>query len=425
MGESTKPSAFTKPFVIRSDGTATMLERVPLSSGIDGRFNEEWLQKALFSNPLSLPIKEIDPHAGELIPVCMEMETGAGPADILYVTKTGQLVLVETKLWRNAEARREVVAQIIDYAKQLSTWSYEDLSRQTAMASKLGPDYLVSCVRKAYPDLNETEFEAEFGAGFVDGINRSLKTGDFLLIIAGDGIRSGAEALVDFIDRYGNLHFKLALVEIAAYRLSEDEILLQPRILAKTELLRRTVFVVQATSQLTEVEEEAEGSPVDAAKLAKNAQLAAWFEQFWRGYIEVLRLDDMQQPPPSRPARSTNMSLQMPPGNSQAWISAYIAQSQNTGGVFLTFAKSLASGPDLYDALYAEREEIAKVAPGLSWEKGADGKVWIQVPDIELGDLEDRANRQRVVVYLADQTNRMVNAFRHRLEALCRERLES
>lgn len=94
-----------------------------------------------------MPFKKIDPHAGALISVCMELDTGAGPANILYVKKTGQLVLVETKLWRNAEARRVVVAQILDYAKQLATWSYEDLIRQTGMASKRCPSHLLDCVR--------------------------------------------------------------------------------------------------------------------------------------------------------------------------------------------------------------------------------------------------------------------------------------
>ena len=37
----------------------------------------------------------------------------------------GYITLVETKLWRNPDARRSVVAQIIDYAKELADWTYE------------------------------------------------------------------------------------------------------------------------------------------------------------------------------------------------------------------------------------------------------------------------------------------------------------
>ena len=97
-------SAFTKPIVIDKSNKAVVLERIPLSSGKVELFSERWLQKALFANPQCLPVKEIDPHIGTLIPICTEIETGAGPADILYVTPTGQIVLVETKLWRNPEA---------------------------------------------------------------------------------------------------------------------------------------------------------------------------------------------------------------------------------------------------------------------------------------------------------------------------------
>lgn len=229
-------SAFGRPIHTRSGNGASLLERIPLSMSWS-QYDEKWLRGQLFDFPHALPIQEIDPHAGALVPVCMELRTDGGPADILYVTRTGKIVLVETKLWRNAEARRVVVAEILDYAKELSGWTYEDLAREAAQASKGGPEHLLRRVRAAHPDLDE--------ATFVDGINRSLARGDFILIIAGDGIRSGAEALVPFLERFGNLSFHFALIEIASYRLANGSFLLQPRILAKTELLHRTVYVTQ------------------------------------------------------------------------------------------------------------------------------------------------------------------------------------
>ena len=189
-------SAFTSPIVVNQSSQSVLLDRIPLSARGD-LFTEKWLQNILFANPQCLPVREIDPHIGKLIPVCTEIETGAGAADILYVTPTGQIVLVETKLWRNPEARRDVVVQILDYAKQLTTWKYDDLARQSAIATKKGPSYLSACLQNHGIDEGT----------FVDGINRSLKTGDFLLLIVGDGIRSGAESHVGFIERYGNLRF--------------------------------------------------------------------------------------------------------------------------------------------------------------------------------------------------------------------------
>jgi hypothetical protein len=59
----------------------------------------------------------------------MELPTPAGYADNLYITETGNLALAECKLWRNPEARREVITQIIDYAHTLANWSYDELER--------------------------------------------------------------------------------------------------------------------------------------------------------------------------------------------------------------------------------------------------------------------------------------------------------
>lgn len=80
----------------------------------------------------------------------------------------------------------------------------------------------VRCLRRRFPDADE--------AAFGDGVGRSLSTGDFLLLIVGDGIRQGAESLVAFLERYGHLRFWLALVEVAAYRLPDGLRLLQPRV---------------------------------------------------------------------------------------------------------------------------------------------------------------------------------------------------
>ena len=55
------------------------------------------------------------------VPICTELNTPAGAIDNFLVTPKGLPVLVECKLWRNPEARREVVGQILDYAKELKS----------------------------------------------------------------------------------------------------------------------------------------------------------------------------------------------------------------------------------------------------------------------------------------------------------------
>ena len=388
-------SAFTNPIVVSQSNQSVVLDRIPLSSINSDSFSEKWLQNILFANPQCLPVREIDPHIGKLIPICTEIETGAGPADILYVTPTGQIVLVETKLWRNPEARRAVVAQILDYAKQLTTWTYEDLARQSAIATKQGPGYLLACLQ------NHGVEEAML----VDGINRSLKTGDFLLLIVGDGIRSGVESLVGFIERYGNLHFGLSLIEVAVYKLPDSEsLLLQPRILAKSEVIKRTVLN--------------DFSEVKGGNKPPNKD-APWFEQFWNEYLAKLRLDDLTQPP-VKPTKGTNVFLAMPPSGGAAWISVYIAQGSGSAGVYLSLSKNFNKLDSYYEQLFSQQEDIEREFCGqLKWEH--TDKVYISSPDISFTNLNDPSERERVIVYLADMTNRMVNVFRHRLEAISRE----
>jgi hypothetical protein len=110
-------SGFAAPILFNKEGTSHTLIPAPLSHRGKGKYSEEWLQRLLFRHPESLPIAEIDASFSGLIPLCMELDTNAGPIDAVFVTPSGRLALLETTLWRNPEARREVIGQILDYAK--------------------------------------------------------------------------------------------------------------------------------------------------------------------------------------------------------------------------------------------------------------------------------------------------------------------
>ena len=82
--------------------------------------SEAYIQALVHEHPACLPIAEIDAMFSGPVPICTELNTPAGPIDNFMVTPSGLPVLVECKLWRNPEAQREVVSQILDYAKELS-----------------------------------------------------------------------------------------------------------------------------------------------------------------------------------------------------------------------------------------------------------------------------------------------------------------
>lgn len=61
-------SAFANPIIFSQEGSAQILERIPLSAN-DSAFSEKWLQEALFAHPHCLPIKELDPRIGRFVMV--------------------------------------------------------------------------------------------------------------------------------------------------------------------------------------------------------------------------------------------------------------------------------------------------------------------------------------------------------------------
>lgn len=244
-------SQFAAPLLIR-DGRTTPLQRVAFG---DREYNEDWLQRLLFEHPRLLPIAEIEPWFDDSLPVVRELPTRAGPLDLLYVNARGNLTLVETKLWRNPQARREVVGQVIDYAKEIARWSYADLVEAIRSADPrrfpADADPLVHLAREASPDFDERDF--------VDGVQRGLRRGQFLLLIVGDGIREEVVQITDYLQSTPSLGYTLGLVEIALFRASgkaddaEADLYVQPRTLARTEVLTRAIVEIKVPAKPEDV----------------------------------------------------------------------------------------------------------------------------------------------------------------------------
>jgi hypothetical protein len=154
--------------------------------------SENALRDLLFAWPEMLPVHEIDPGLGRIVAVARELVIpDVGRIDALLVDERGKLIVIEAKLWRNPQARREVVGQILDYARELSRFSYEDLQRQVSIATKRTGNVLYELVKEAGAEIDE--------ARFVDRVSRDLKAGRFLLLIVGDGITEGTQRIGEFL----------------------------------------------------------------------------------------------------------------------------------------------------------------------------------------------------------------------------------
>ena len=142
-----------------------------------------------------------------------------------------------------------VVAQIIDYASHLSTWTYDAL-RQAVLSCRhndagTSSDPLVDLASDGADDVDEREF--------VDRMNRNLRLGRFVLLIVGDGIHEGVEQMADFLNQTPQLQFTLGLVEMGLYALDDKahpaDFFVQPRIVARTREVTRAVVEITTPVQ--------------------------------------------------------------------------------------------------------------------------------------------------------------------------------
>lgn len=236
-------SQYGTPFYLSNltaDGEAKKLDHVPREGTSESSFSEEWLQKVIQAHPELLPIDEIEPAFRPLIPVCMELPAGNGYIDNFFITPNGGLVFIEVKLWRNSEARRKVLTQVMEYVESISRLSYAELEnavRHGQSGNRMHFSSLFSLVAE-WTDLTESAFH--------DAVSRNLRLGRGLFIIAGDGIREDLKTLVDHVQSQAGLHFSLALVEMAFHKLPLGQgYVMQPRTTARTLNIERGIIRIE------------------------------------------------------------------------------------------------------------------------------------------------------------------------------------
>lgn len=406
-------SGFGVPVLVGVDRTAEALKPVPLSQKGEHAYDEAWLQRLLFDHPEALPITEIDVSFAPLVPLCMEMDTPAGPVDAVYVTPSGRLALLEAKLWRNPEARRKVIGQILDYAKELPSWDYSRLdvavrqARKNDMATN-GENFpgIAEFVAKTHPDLVPHQFQ--------DAVTKSLSKGDYLLLIAGDGIREGVGAIAQFLDRNGALHFTFGLVECAIYDAPGGGHYVHARVLTQTTNIPRTVFL-SATDQACESEEDIEERAANEAS-PEIIESRLKYEKFWREFLKMVRVEAAQLI--SKPAISTNQNFMLAKG-SDSRVAAYLGQSRGNAGVYLGFYRGQ-KADRIYAELYKSKDEIDKALGVVVEWRTKNGQSFVIITKDFPGDLLIDS-REAVQRWLADHAERFISVFRPRIDQILRE----
>ena len=389
-------------------GLEETLHRIPLgTSASDGAMDEATLQDLLFRHPQALPIASIDASYDGVVPVCKELHTPAGYVDAIYVNALGRLTLAEFKLWRNPQARREVIGQILDYAKELAFWSYEDLQREVSKSLKRKGNALHELVSAAYPEVDE--------AAFVDNVSRHLKRGEFLLLIIGDGIREDVKNIIDFVQGHGGLHFNLALIEAALYRDKHDQVIVQPRIATRTELVPR--YILDAG--------EFSGTAQDAA--SEGTELTDLEQEnlrFWAAVLEGLTLSDVSAEIPNVSTDSlTSFKVENPEvGSSGLWFNGYLFRGPPASiGCYLSHSKHNRRAVRIFESIKSDMD-------ALRIEMGKDLEFWTakdaprigfhRQEGLPFGKHEDSNEFRNSVQWMREKLDLLVSTIHPRLQRL-------
>ena len=389
--------------LLRDEDSPQIVARVP--EGMATR--EHVLRDLIYDHPEVMPVHAIDPGFGRVFTVARELSLpGVGFVDVMLADERGRLVVVECKLWRNPQARREVVGQILDYARELARYGYEDLQRQISVATRRSGNVLYEMAREAGSELDE--------ASFVDRVTRDLAAGRFLLLVAGDGIAEGTRRIGEYLRDQPGLAFGFGLIEIAEYRYvdeaGEDRTIVQPRVLAQTAVIERHVIRSEVPGLV--IESVAEPSPGQGERVMSDAGLQ------WRSFVErfvsEVRFDDPGQPAP-RSGGMGWMKLPLPDGY---YINLYRSQGENRIGAQVRFPGS--EGQGAFADLATDREAIERefADAGLSppeWQDGEVPSLIVNTPSA-LPWTEEREAEQ--LAWFATVGNQFVNSLRPRLQRL-------
>lgn len=180
---------------------------------------EDHLQQYIYENPGSIPLYDINEDIKLLILV-REYQTNSGPIDALGVDAEGNVYLVETKLYKNAD-KRTVVAQVLDYGASL--WKNgSDFTEFTANIDRASQKFFHMPVDEKLKEF--FGFETEGVDEFWNNVKSNLNEGNFKFVVLMDQLHKRLKDLIIFLNQ--NSQFDLYAVELEYYKHDTFEIII-------------------------------------------------------------------------------------------------------------------------------------------------------------------------------------------------------
>lgn len=178
---------------------------------------ENNLQEYIYDNPDVVPIYDIDQDA-RLFIAAREFSTNSGPIDALGFDESGNIYVVETKLFKNPD-KRTVVAQALDYGASL--WRHstnfdafiDEVSTHTT--KQFGKSFKeVFCEFYGIDDVSQVN----------DAIRHNLEDGVIKFVILMDTLDERLKDLIVYVNQ--NSKFDIYAVDFEYYKHDEFEIII-------------------------------------------------------------------------------------------------------------------------------------------------------------------------------------------------------
>ncbi len=145
--------------------------------------SEDELQDLLAQDLSMIPFAEIG-YDEPFVAIGREATVSVGSMDVLAVSPSGQIAIIEAKLGRNGEVKRKVVGQVLSYAAHLWKMPYTSLEEAfAALKNKYSIDNKLSlyeyvCMKAGTEPTNVEDFR--------EGLTKRLELGSFTLIVVVD-----------------------------------------------------------------------------------------------------------------------------------------------------------------------------------------------------------------------------------------------
>lgn len=242
-------------------------------------------QVLISKNPqIVMDIPEIEVQSDGNYLVAREFSTSRGSIDILIINANADIVIIETKLLKNPESHRTVVAQAIDYAKAFYELKAMDVIDRFKKNKSVDEATLT----------NLTKDEV-----WVASLEKNILSGNFRVVILGDRIHPNVLGMVESIQSAPHMAFTINLVEIDPFILENGPLFLCPRVVSKTVEVERSVIRIEIdhekkTHSIESETPEKEGTgsrptltPQQFLDIVSEPTFIDSIEKFWKDWKEI------------------------------------------------------------------------------------------------------------------------------------------